>query len=291
MKKRPSKRRDEQIEGLAKEMRRYEGHFGMSGTMFLEEFFRLREALHSAQKARARVVEANLRLVVSVVKHFVNRGLGLLDLIQEGNTGLMRAVEKFEYKRGYKFSTYATWWIRQAASRAIADQARAIRIPVHMIERISRMKKIRRSLVQRLGREPNEAEIARACSMDIKDVRAAMVMAAKPISLQAQIGGESDACYGDFIADDAVANPSSETEKNLFKEQLVHVLGTLAGREREVLDYRYGLSDGIGRTLEEVGRFFGVTRERIRQIEKMALRKLRHPTRRRWLEGYVSACA
>ena len=291
MKKRPSKKRDAQIAALSEEMRRFEARFGMSGVKFLEEFARLRTALRSVQAARTRVVEATLRLVVSVVKRFVNRGLGFLDLIQEGNTGLMKAVEKFEHRRGYKFSTYATWWIRQAASRAIADQARTIRIPVHMIDAINRVMKVQKQLVQRLGREPNDAELAKACSMGVKDIRSVRKMVASPISLQAEIGSDGDVCYGDFIADETAANPSVATEESLLRDQLRDVMMTLSEREREVLDYRYGLSDGYGRTLEQVGDFFKVTRERIRQIEAKALRKLRHPNRRRLLAEFASACA
>ena len=290
-KKRKSKKRDAEIARLSCEMARQEAAFGIDGAEFLEEFSRLRKALRTLQAAYTKLVEANLRLVVSVVKRFMHRGLGFLDLIQEGNLGLMRAVERFEYKRGYRFSTYATWWIRQAASRAIADQGRTIRIPVHMIEMINRVVKAGRRLVQRLGCEPSDAELARECGIEIKDVKSVKEMVAHPISLQKEVGADGDACYGDFIADEKSTIPFQATEAALLKGRLREVLDTLADREREVLDYRYGLSDGHERTLEEVGRFFGVTRERVRQIEARALRKLRHPQRQRMLNEFIASCA
>ena len=255
---------------------------------FLETFARLRQRLREGQSARCRVVEANLRLVVSVVKKYMNRGLGFADLIQEGNRGLMKAVERFEYRRGYRFSTYATWWIRQAATRAISDQARTIRIPVHMIEAINKMFRLQRRLVQRLGREPTERELAAECGMPVKELRSVRRMAQHPISLQTRIGDDGDACLGDIIPAMSSENPGESADVRLMRERIAEVMATLGGREREVIDYRFGLSDGCGRTLEEVGRYFNVTRERVRQIEAKALRKLRHPTRLRRLQGFIN---
>lgn len=270
---------------------RLEQRMGMDGSDFCKEFVLIRSALASGRAARGRVVEANLRLVVSIVKGFMNRGLSFLDLIQEGNTGLMKAVEKFEYARGYKFSTYATWWIRQAATRAIADQGRTIRIPVHMIETINRVKRTQKDLTQKLGRTPTENELAVACEMEVADVREIRQMAPHPISLQSAVGDDGEATFGDFVADNTSGSPTEMTDAHVLQAHLRDVLATLSDRERAVLDYRYGLSDGNERTLEEVGRLFNVTRERVRQIEAKALRKLRHPSRVNRLRDYRQANA
>ncbi|MEI8139873.1 MAG: RNA polymerase sigma factor RpoD [bacterium] len=279
-----------QAEALATEqrkLRKLEDTMGLDSAEFVAKYKQLKDAMRKGMIARTEMVEANLRLVISIVKKYMNRGLSFLDLIQEGNTGLMKAVEKFEYRRGYKFSTYATWWIRQAATRAIADQARTIRIPVHMIETINKLMRVQKKLVQELGREPTPEEVAEEMSLPVDRVRAVYKMAQQPISLQSPVGDGDDAHFGDFIEDKGAENPSEMTAYSLLKDRLKDVLGTLTEREQQVLNLRFGLADGYSRTLEEVGKQFNVTRERIRQIEAKALRKLRHPTRIRKLEGFI----
>ncbi|RRD40048.1 RNA polymerase sigma factor RpoD [Leptotrichia sp. OH3620_COT-345] len=253
-----------------------------------EEIEYAQRVLNGDEEAKQKLIESNLRLVVSIAKKHTNRGLKMLDLIQEGNMGLMKAVEKFEYEKGFKFSTYATWWIRQAITRAIADQGRTIRIPVHMIETINKIKKESRIILQETGKEPTAEELAKKLEIPVDKVKNILEMNQDPISLETPVGSEEDSELGDFVEDDKFLNPYDATTRVLLKEQLDEILKTLNEREEMVLRYRYGLDDGSQKTLEEVGKIFNVTRERIRQIEVKALRKLRHPSRRKKLEDYRS---
>ena len=269
-------------------VRMYLKEIGKVPLLTAEEEIELAKRMEEGDEdAKKRLAEANLRLVVSIAKRYVGRGMLFLDLIQEGNLGLIKAVEKFDYRKGYKFSTYATWWIRQAITRAIADQARTIRIPVHMVETINKLIRVSRQLLQELGREPIPEEIAEQMNMPVERVREILKISQEPVSLETPIGEEEDSHLGDFIQDDNVPVPADAAAFTLLKEQLVEVLGTLTEREQKVLRLRFGLDDGRARTLEEVGKEFNVTRERIRQIEAKALRKLRHPSRSRKLKDYL----
>ena len=275
-------------EGIALDdpVRMYLKEIGRVPLLTAEEGVALAQRMEAGdEEARHRLEEANLRLVVSIAKRYVGRGMLFLDLIQEGNLGLLKAVEKFDYSKGYKFSTYATWWIRQAITRAIADQARTIRIPVHMVETINKYIRISRQLLQELGRDPTAEEVAKEMGLSTPRVREIMKISQEPVSLETPIGEEEDSHLGDFIEDEAALDPADAASMMLLKEQISEVLKTLAPREAEVLRLRFGLEDGRSRTLEEVGQRFGVTRERIRQIEAKALRKLRHPVRLRKLQG------
>ena len=269
-------------------VRMYLKEIGKVPLLSAEEEIELAKKMEQGdENAKKRLAEANLRLVVSIAKRYVGRGMLFLDLIQEGNLGLIKAVEKFDYRKGYKFSTYATWWIRQAITRAIADQARTIRIPVHMVETINKLIRVSRQLLQELGREPTPEEIAEEMDMPVDRVREILKISQEPVSLETPIGEEEDSHLGDFIQDDNVPVPADAAAFTLLKEQLVEVLGTLTEREQKVLRLLFGLDDGRARTLEEVGKEFNVTRERIRQIEAKALRKLRHPSRSRKLKDYL----
>lgn len=269
-------------------VRMYLKEIGKVPLLSADEEIKLAQRMENGDKeAKKKLAEANLRLVVSIAKRYVGRGMLFLDLIQEGNLGLIKAVEKFDYTKGYKFSTYATWWIRQAITRAIADQARTIRIPVHMVETINKLMRVSRQLLQELGRDPQPEEIAKEMEMTVAKVREIMKISQEPVSLETPIGEEEDSHLGDFIPDEDIPVPAEAAAFTLLKEQLIEVLDTLTEREQKVLRLRFGLDDGRARTLEEVGKEFNVTRERIRQIEAKALRKLRHPSRSKKLKDYL----
>ncbi len=283
------KRKGVKMDRVKQELEEARTKFHMAPDELIALIKELRLFMRKAHRAKTEMVEANLRLVISIAKKYTNRGLSFLDLIQEGNMGLMKAVEKFEYRRGYKFSTYATWWIRQAITRSIADQARTIRIPVHMIETLNKVMQIQKQLLQELGHEPTPDEVAIEMGLPLDKVQGIMKMAQQPISLQSPVGDSDDTNFGDFIEDKGAENPYDMTAYSLLREKILDVLDSLTERERNVLSLRFGLKDGYSRTLEEVGKQFKVTRERIRQIEAKALRKMRHPTRIRQLHGFFEA--